>query len=308
MRVRRFIVLAVALLAALACGVSAVPGTDPPAPPAPKAGAGKARQADLQAIRRISRDLLRALEKGDARAVAAFWTDEGEYVGPDGATVRGRAAIQAAYAKFLAANPKLKAEGHIDSIHFLSRDSAVEEGYLRITGGKAGQPVASRYSILYVREDGRWQMALVRDWPEEGATLMDLDWLIGTWVAKTDGVEVRTTYSWDEGKKFIRVRFSIKEKEGTVAGTQVIGRDPRTGQLRSWLFEDDGGFGDAAWSRDGKRWVLEATGVQADGSELTATNILTPLDRDSFTWQSIDRTLDGEQQPNIPPVKVRRVK
>jgi hypothetical protein len=74
------------------------------------------------------------------------------------------------------------------------------------------------------------------------------------------------------------------------------------------MFDEDGGFGDAAWTRDGKRWLIAATGVQADGGELTATNILTPVDKDTFTWQSTERTLDGEELPNIPPVKVTRVK
>ena len=41
---------------------------------------------------------------------------------------------------------------------------------------------------------------------------------------------------------------------------------------------------------------------------MTATNILTPVDKDSFTWQSIDRTLDGKELPNIAPIKVTRAK
>ena len=52
-----------------------------------------------------------------------------------------------------------------------------------------------------------------------------------------------------------------------------------------------------------------ADGVMlVDGGELTATNLLTPIDKDTFTWQSTARTLDGESLPNIPPVKVTRVK
>ena len=93
-----------------------------------------------------------------------------------------------------------------------------------------------------------------------------------------------------------------------MAGMQLIGRNPRTGNLRSWVFESEGGFGEAEWSWDGKRWVQEATGVQADGDEVTATNILTPIDKNSFTWQSIDRTENGEDVPSIPPVKVTRAK
>jgi hypothetical protein len=151
-------------------------------------------------------------------------------------------------------------------------------------------------------------MAVVREWPEEGITLQEIAWLIGSWKARTKNGEVRTTYSWGLGKKFIQVKFTIKDKDRTVTGMQIIGKDPRSDQLRSWVFEDEGGFGDAVWTMDGKRWVLEAAGVQADGSELSATNILTRLDKDTFTWQSVDRTVDGEEVPDLPPIKVTRVK
>jgi uncharacterized protein (TIGR02246 family) len=266
------------------------------------------RRSDDEAIRKASADLSAAIVKGDAKALAALWTEEGEYVGGDGTTIRGRAAIEQAYARHFAKDPRTKVELSIDSIRFVSRDSAIEEGHARSQKGKADQPSSSRYSVLRVREDGHWLIALLREWPDEGITLRDMDWLIGTWTAKTDGGEIRTTYEWEENKKFIRCRFAIKTKENPLSGTQLIGKDPRTGNLRSWLFESDGGFGEAEWSWDGKRWIQDATGVQEDGDAITATNILTPLDKDSFTWQSIDRTENGEDMPNIPPVKVTRLK
>jgi hypothetical protein len=61
-------------------------------------------------------------------------------------------------------------------------------------------------------------------------------------------------------------------------------------------------------TRDGKKWVHASRGATADGREMTATNILTPVDNDSFLWQSVGRTLDGEELPDLPPVKVTRVK
>ena len=33
-------------------------------------------------------------------------------------------------------------------------------------------------------------------------------------------------------------------------------------------------------------------------------NIVTPIDANSFTWQSIKRTLDGVSLPDTPPVKI----
>ena len=41
----------------------------------------------------------------------------------------------------------------------------------------------------------------------------------------------------------------------------MIGKDPATGGLHVWTFEDDGGIGDADITRDGKKWVFAARGV-----------------------------------------------
>jgi uncharacterized protein (TIGR02246 family) len=266
------------------------------------------RADDEAAVRKATAAFIKAVENGDAKAVAASWTDDGEYIGDDGTTLRGHAAIEAAYAKAFASKKNPKVELTVESIRFPSKDTAIEEGYAKSYKRGSEQPITTRYSVLHVREDGRWLMALLREWPDEGVALRDLDWLIGTWEAKTEEAVVRTTYAWDAKKNSIRCHFTITGKDGNVSGMQVLMKDSRTGQLRSWLFEDDGDFGDGAWTRDGKRWLIAASGVQADGGELTATNIMTPVDKDTFVWQSTERTLDGEPLPNIPPVKVTRVK
>jgi uncharacterized protein (TIGR02246 family) len=280
-----------------------------PAPAKAAAGpVGEANRAgDEEAIRKATADFIKAVEKGDAKAVAAAWTEGGEYISDDGTTIRGRAAIEAAYTKAFAKKDRPKVEITIESIRFPSKDTAIEEGYAK-RYHNSEHPTASRYSVLHVHEGGRWLMAVLREWPHEGVGLRDLDWLIGTWEAKTDEAEVRTTYQWDAKKNAISCHITIKGSDRNVTATQFLMKDPRTGQIRSWLFDDDGGFGDGTWTRDGKRWVIAATGVQADGDELTATNILTPVDKDTFTWQSTERTLNGEELLNIPPVKVRRVK
>jgi uncharacterized protein (TIGR02246 family) len=266
------------------------------------------RGDDEAAIRKTTAEFIKAVEKGDAKAVGAFWTEEGEYIDDDGTTIRGRAAIEAAYAKAFAKKKKVKVDITIESIRFPSKDTAIEEGYARSYKGDSDHPTASRYSVLHVREENRWLMAVLREWPDEGVSLRDLDWLIGTWEAKNEDADVRTTYEWDAKKNSIRCQITIKGKNRNVSATQVLLKDPRTGQLRSWIFDDDGGFGDSEWKRDGKRWLITATGVQADGGELTATNILTPVDKDTFTWQSTERTLDDGELPNLPPIKVKRVK
>ncbi len=281
----------------------------PEAQPEKAAGAAKdARGDDEATIRKAAAAFAKSVEKGDAKDVAAYWTEEGEYIGADGTTIRGRAAIEAAYSKAFAKKTKATLAINIDSIRFPSKDTAIEEGYAKRYRDGSDQLTASRYSVLHVREGGKWLMAVLREWPDEGISLHDLDWLIGTWEAKSDEATVRTTYNWDANKNSIRCQISIKAPDKTISGTQIILKDPRTGQLRSWIFDDEGGFGDGSWTRDGKRWIVTATGVQADGGELTATNLITPVDNDTFTFQSTERKLDDEDLANIPPIKVTRVK
>jgi uncharacterized protein (TIGR02246 family) len=268
---------------------------------------GDDRKADREAVVKATQAFAAAVEKGDVKQLAELWTAEAEYIADSGDTLRGRAAIEAAYQAHFEKTPGLKVEMTTDSVRFVSKDSAIEEGYARVQG-KNGFLTNGKYSILHVREGGKWLIAVLRDWPSETYSLRDLDWLVGSWVSKHKGTEVKSTYAWDEHKKFLVSQFTVKGPERSISGTQRIGRDPRTGQVRSWVFDSEGGFGEAAWTWDGKRWTQEATGVHADGTEIKATNLLIPLDRDTFTWQSIERTSDGAALPDIAPVKVTRVK
>ena len=51
--------------------------------------------------------------------------------------LRGRAAIEKAFAEFFKEHPKSKVEVRIESIHFPARNLAIEEGILRQSGGPA---------------------------------------------------------------------------------------------------------------------------------------------------------------------------
>jgi uncharacterized protein (TIGR02246 family) len=279
----------------------------PPAAPR-KAAPPEDRPADRDGLRKALDGFVAAFHKGDGKAVAAHWTAEGEYIDDEGAAFRGRPALEKAYAEFFAKNPGNSLEVEVETIRFPSRDTAVVEGHFKLRKAKGGEMVVSRCSFLYAREDGKWLIAIAREWPGDGLSLRDLEWLIGTWEAKRDETVVRTTYEWTANKSFIRARFSITQNGETQTGMQMIGKMPSTGGLHVWTFEDEGGIGDADITRDGKKWVHNARGATADGRVVTATNILTPIDADSFVWQSVERTLDDEELPDLPPIKVVRVK
>ncbi|MFO0852728.1 MAG: SgcJ/EcaC family oxidoreductase [Gemmataceae bacterium] len=266
------------------------------------------RPDDRAAVRAALDGFVAAFRKGDAKTVAASWTAEGEYLSDDGTALRGRAALEKAYTERFASNPGNALDVEVETVRFPSRDTAVVEGHFTLSKAKGAERTVSRCSFLYAREDGQWLIAIAREWPGDGLSLRDLEWLIGTWEAKRDGTVVTTRYEWTANKSFIRCQFAVKKGAETHSGLQMIGKDPATGALRSWTFEDAGGIGEAVISRDGKRWVFAATGATADGSVLEATNLMTPVDGDAFLWQSVERTLDDEPLPDLPPVKVVRVK
>jgi uncharacterized protein (TIGR02246 family) len=285
------------------------PGTAGQAPAAPqKAAAPEDRPPDREAVRKAIDSFVVAFRAGDGKAVAAHWTAEGEYISDDGTTYRGRPALEKAYTEFFAKNPGNGLDVEVDSIRFPSRDNAVVEGHFKLRKAKGAELVVSRCSFLYAREDGKWLIAIAREWPGNGLSLRDLEWLIGTWEAKRDGMVVSTKYEWTTNKSFIRCNFSITKDGDTNTGMQMVGKDPSAGLLKVWTFEDEGGIGETDVTRDGKKWVYTARGVTADGRVLTATNIMTPLDADSFLWHATARTLDDEELPDLPPIKVVRVK
>src|SRR5262249_21687229 len=233
-------------------------------------------------------------------------TTGAELIPDTGEPIRGRGAIQKAFTEHFAKNPRVKVTLEVESIRFTSRDTAIEEGNIKVTPAK-GEESNNRYSVLLVREDGKWLLGFIKEWPDEDADLKDLDWLIGTWTAKRQDAEVRTTYEWFGNKSFIKAQFTVRAKDKTITAMQMIGIEPTTGDLRTWTFENDGGFGEGKCTRDGKKWVFETTTVLADGSVLEAQNILIQVDKNTMTWQPTNLTVDGEQFGNLPPVKVTRV-
>jgi uncharacterized protein (TIGR02246 family) len=301
------------LLAVLAGGAW-VWGTDQPASPpnaeAPPAAASNDRPADRTAIQEATRQFARAFEKGDASAIAASFTEAGEYLNDEAPPIHGRAALEKAYADFFAKKVDLKLESTSNKIRFVGQDTAVEEG--TFTAKAKDQPTrACRYSALFVRQDGKWMMAMLKEWGDEGterAHINDIAWLIGTWESNGGNATAKTTYEWAPNKKFIIARYSVTPKDGkAMVGTQVIGVDPQSGAIRSWTFDADGGIGEATWSWDEGRWAIDSDATLADGSDSSALNFLHKTGPDTFTWKSVKRTLDNEDLPDIGTVTVKRV-
>ena len=271
------------------------------------------READKLAIDKLIKDMIQAFNNRDAAAIAANWTQEGEYIRNDGEPIRGRAEIQKGYAEFfktLKGKPKLEIQ--TDGLRFPSADTAVSEVTLRLKNDDGRNRRVQTANTSLVREGGQWKVAIVQEWDRDNGldvSLKELEWLIGTWQVATKDREVTTTYEWDENKVFIRGKFTVKEGGKVIeSGTQMIGKDNAEGVIRSWVFQSDGGFGGGLWTREGKKWTVDIHGVTPDGRELTATVIYIRVDANTFTWQSVNQAVDGEPIADTQPIKVTKQK
>lgn len=270
------------------------------------------RPQDEAAIRAASQAFATAFEKGDAAAVGALFTDEAEYVEDGGDRIQGRAAIAKAYGEFFGQRKEVKAETKTDAIRFLGRDAAIEEGTFTVKA-KDSPAHASRFSAFYVRQDGKWLMALLKEWGDattDAPDLDDLKWLIGTWESDGSELTAKTTYEWAPNKKFIIAHYTVTPKkagEKPNTGTQVIGVNPASGMIHAWVFDSEGGIGESSWSWDGQRWAIDSSATLSDGSTSTALNFLARDGDNAFTWRSVQRTHNGVALPDLGTVKVKRV-
>ena len=124
---------------------------------------------------------MKSFESRDPRALAEHWTDEGEYANHDGLKVHGRESLEKGFTASFARTPEVQAEVQPESLTFLSRDSAIEEGAVTVRRGPAECPTRAHYQAILVREAGRWRFARLEESPAGPETVDDLAWLVGEW-------------------------------------------------------------------------------------------------------------------------------
>ena len=274
-------------------------------------GAEANRQAaDEAAIRKTVESYVAAFNQGDAKALAAMWSPEAVYTNPiSGQQVVGRAEIEKQFAAIFADAKGAKLEAKTDSVRFVSPSVGIEQGTAKVVIPDQA-PEETEYTAVYVKRDDQWLLDRVTEEdvlvvPSHYEQLKDLEWMIGRWVDQDDDATVVTECNWAKNNNFMTRSFTVQVRDRIdMAGMQVIGWDPSTKQIRSWVFDSDGGFGQGTWTKKDKRWYIQQTGVLPDGKKSTSVNIITYVDDNTCTLQSVNRTVDGELLPNIDEVKI----
>ncbi|MCC6979467.1 MAG: SgcJ/EcaC family oxidoreductase [Candidatus Melainabacteria bacterium] len=269
-------------------------------------------QGDAEsAIKNQLSSLAAAAMKADAEQMASFFALDGSYVNEDGLRVVGRPSLKEHFAKHVSPemNGALKLEPH--QIRLIGNDTAWIEGSTtrQIANQKSTD---ARFTMLLTNQNGTWviQSATETTVTPKGsaAKLSDLDWLVGDWVAERGTEKVRMTAEKVGNGNFLHLKYLIaKAGETPKIDTQVIGWDPNRDQIISWHFDSSGGFGYGRWRKQDNKWIINAEGVEQSGWNSTATNVISSVDKNSFQWQSMRRTVDGLTFADTEPLTVKRV-
>jgi uncharacterized protein (TIGR02246 family) len=275
------------------------------------------RAADEAAIRAASQAYVAALAKGDAAALAAAWTPDGDIVDAAGNVLPGRATMSLEKAT---GSDRPQITIHETKLRFLAADAAIEDGVVEIVP-QTGGPLNGRFSATWVRHEGVWKLAALRE--ARGteltgpAALADLEWMVGEWrvidehpaadhTAGEPLIEVST--KWNETKTFLNRVMTITHSKDAppLRITQRIGWDPLSRSIRSWVFGSDGSYGEATWNRDGQSWVAEARAVMPDGRQTSSLNIYSYDGKDRCAWRSVPTHIGGEHVPRVDLTMIRQ--
>lgn len=87
--------------------------------------------------------------------------------------------------------------------------------------------------------------------------LKELAWLVGKWPSEKDTSKTKLQCVWMAHKNFLRIEISVHGKSGEIpGGVQIIGRNSLAGEVISWNFSANGGYGTGVWQKNGTRWSI----------------------------------------------------
>lgn len=128
-------------------------------------------QSDLEnedAIRKLYAQYTVAWNQHDPKAMAAFWTLDGDYIEPDGHQAKGRADVEKLFTKeqqtvFKDSTLSLT----IETVWFITENVALVDGKYDLSGVRdlAGERLPTRkghLTAVLMREDGPWKVAAGR--------------------------------------------------------------------------------------------------------------------------------------------------
>ncbi len=252
-----------------------------------------------------------AFNAGNAAQLAAHFADDGEYVADDGTLFKGREDIEAEFAAFFEMFPKSQMSVVVSDIRLIGDNLAIEEGTAEVVREMDGVVTSSRYVVTHVRKKDGWKIASARDLDAQPASNHDrlkaLEWLVGDWIDESQASTVSSSVRWSDDGNYLLTRFELRvDGLRVMNGTQRIGWDPQKKQIRSWVFDSEGGFGTGFWTATETGWIVKSDFVLPAGGSGSVTSVYERTGRDAFRLTFRDRLVNGDSLPDQTVVVVRK--
>jgi uncharacterized protein (TIGR02246 family) len=284
-------------------------GQDPAAntdDPAVEIGDGTAE------IAAASQSYVAAYNARDVAKLVSHWAPKGIYISrTSGDQVVGREAMTEEFTAVFAAENLPTLAAITESIEFISPNVALERGTATVTHAE-DDVVETDYRVVYIKRDGAWLIDRVTEdeiivRPSHYDQLKDLEWLVGEWVDAGEGFTIDVTCKWTENQNYLSRTYTVSSEDGAASsGLQIIGWDAKQKLIRSWLFDSEGGFINGTWTKRDDRWVVQSVATLADGGTGSFTSVFRPTEDGNYTWQKINRVVEGSILPNIDEIIVQR--
>jgi uncharacterized protein (TIGR02246 family) len=248
---------------------------------------------------------------GDAEAFSLLYTKEAIFVFDGNTVFEGRDAARDAFARYFADHPGASLEIAVADARWLTPGVLADSGFATVTKAD-GSTETTRFSSVAVQENGALRIARLEETPispDEGvARIAELEWLVGSW-QDAEHPETTSSVTLTHNRRFLVRSFTVQRgEEDPLLATEIVGFDAAKGQLRSWVFDSDGGIAEGSWRRDDQKWLVTLNATLPDGSRSAAQHVISKSSDDAFTWHSINRSLNGEILPNLDPIHVIRSK
>ena len=171
-----------------------------------------------------------AYNKGDAKTLAGFYSDDVDYIDQDGAEVKGRDAMERLLADNFQQNPGVKLAITTEEVKQLTPDVKVTRGFATVTPAN-GAAETTRYTAVRVRKGDHWEISQLNERkappPSAYSKLEVLEWLAGTWQDKSGDQTVQSKINWAGDKNFLVRTINVKGDQSATDGWEIIGWDPR---------------------------------------------------------------------------------
>ncbi|PQO41246.1 hypothetical protein C5Y96_00585 [Blastopirellula marina] len=255
-----------------------------------------------------------AFNQHDAKAVANAWQEDAVHRQTALAdSLKGRAAILAAYEALFQADPQAKLAVTLNSLREVAPNVVSVKCSTQVLHSDKSVSF-SRLSALLTKHGNQWLISEVEeaDVPAAAANapspLHQLDWLVGTWVDGNEKSTVSNQVGYIQGGSFLTRHYQINSPQGfSQSGMQIIGWDSEHNVIRCWQFDGDGSFGEGTFEQTSPTtWRCPMVVKLVDGRRASYSQVIERVSNNELKLSLVNMEVDGQALPGTGPDKLTR--